>query len=208
MSGMSSELIKQFNERYNADINLNGFVRKIETLVNAGRLEEACKKCLESSEEETLKGAAWYYLGIIYWREGDYDAAVRAFEISLREDYKRIESLDGIASCFFEKKEYVKAIATYEKVQDEKGYDGRIWCNIGICYNFLNQCEKAIPFFDKGIDFDKTDAFPYYNKGISYFKMKKYDKAKSLMAKAIELDPQNEIYRREYKKCIDLGYFI
>ena len=127
--------------------------------------------------------------------------AIEAFLKAFNNDYKRIESLDGIAAIYFKRGEYGKSIETYNSIQDEKGYDGRIWCDIGICYIRLKQYEKAVEYFEKEIAFDQTDAFPYYNKGVAYFMMGQYELAKACMEKAIELDPENEIYKHELLRC-------
>ena len=55
---------------------------------------------------------------------------------------------------------------------------------------------------------DAKDAFPYYNKGVSLYMLKQYSQAKENMEKAIELDPQNEIYKQEYEKCMRHGFHM
>ncbi len=74
--------------------------------------------------------------------EERFEEAINAFNKAYQEDYKRIQSLDGIASSYYRVGNYIKAIEIYEAIQDEKGYDGKIWCDIGICYNAMDQCEK------------------------------------------------------------------
>lgn len=170
-------------------------------MLNKKSYNVATKTCLKSCEDKSLFPIANYYLGKIYSMEGKDQNAIEAFLTAFNNDYKRIESLDGIAAIYFKRGEYGKAIETYNSIQDEKGYDGRIWCDIGICYIRLKQYEKAVEYFDKGIAFNQTDAFPHYNKGVACFMLGQYEQAKSCMEKAIELDPKNEIYKREYSKC-------
>ena len=208
LSNMSQELLNQSHERYKHLEKQGQFEKQIERLLTEGKINEACEDCLKALKDEQVSGAASYYLGKVYSLRGQYQEARDAFHKSFLRDYKRIESLDGVASTYFRCGEYEKAIDTYNAIQDEKGYDCRIWCNIGICYIRLKEYEKAIEYFDKGIAVDAKDAFPYYNKGVSLYMLKQYSQAKENMEKAIELDPQNEIYKQEYEKCMRHGFHM
>ena len=198
---MTPDLIKQSHERYkHAELQYK-FEKRINNLIVEKKEIEARDECIHACKDVQFFGIANYYLGKIYSSQGRYQDAIDAFHKAFLNDCKRIESLDGIASIHFMCAEYKKAIDLYYAMQDEKGYDGRIWCNIGICHVKLKQYEKAIELFDMGIAFDETDAFPYYNKGVALYMLRQYDQAKENMKKAIELDSQNEIYKREFLKC-------
>ncbi|MBQ6480307.1 MAG: tetratricopeptide repeat protein, partial [Anaerolineaceae bacterium] len=162
-----TELLEQSHEKHKKAEESRRFEIKIEDLIKAGKNDEAFSECLDSIEDCLVCGIANYYLGKIYLMRGQFEEAVETFYKSYLNDYKRIESLDEIASIYFQQTEYEKAIAMYNAIQDEKGYDDRIWCNIGICYIHLKQYNKAIEYFDKGISADKNDAFLFYNKGVS-----------------------------------------
>ena len=198
---MSPDLINRSKERYKHLEQQAQFEKYIENLIAENKEIEARNECINACNNVRFFGVANYYLGKIYSSQGQYQDAINAFQNAFLNDYKRIESLDGIASLYFMCTEYKKAIDLYYAIQDEKGYDGRIWCNIGICYIKLEQYEKAIEYFDKGITFDLKDAFPYYNKGVALYKLGQSDQAKENIKKAIELEPQNEIYKREFQKC-------
>lgn len=200
-NNLTQELMGQFNEKYNKDIYLSQFTQQVESFIHEEKPEEAKALCLTGKDDLVLAGAANYHLGLIYLSEQNDMAAISAFSLAYENDYKRIESLDGIASIYFNRGEYEKAIDVYQAIQEEKGYDPRIWCNIGICYIRLGNYEESILWFDKAIAAAEKDAFPYYNKGVAYYMLKQYPAAKECMEKAIDLDPTNEIYRTEYKKC-------
>ena len=176
---------------------------EIELLLAQGKTEEALNKCLESINDNALVGTAHYYLGKIYTMQGKIPEAINAYWNAYNNDYKSIESLDGIASIYYNMGDYLKAIEMYKTIQEVKGYDVMIWGDIGVCYNALHQYNKAIEYFDNGIKKDNNDAFLYYNKGVSHYWLKQYDLAKQNMKKAIELEPTNEFYTREYNKFIN-----
>ena len=198
---MPQELLYQIHERNKTIEQRTQFEKEAEGLLNQRRFNDAIDSCLKLCEDKQLFPVAYYYLGRVYSMQEKGQNAIDAFLKAFNNDYKRIESLDGIAAIYFRREEYGKAIETYNSIQGEKGYDGWIWCDIGICYIRLKQYEKAVEYFEKGIAFDQTDAFPYYNKGVAYFMMGQYELAKACMEKAIELDPENEIYKHELLRC-------
>ena len=200
MYNMSEELLAQSKERYTYSIECRQFEDQIDALISKGNIVEAQAECISVSDDKVLGGTANYSLGRILTSQRKDEEAIAAFQKSFDNDYKRIESLDGIAATHFRRGEYEEAIKWYNAVQEEKGYDAKIWCNIGICYIHLKQYEKAVEYFDKAITEEENDAYPYYNKGVALYKLKDYDLAKLCMKKAIVLDPGNEFYKNEYLK--------
>ena len=198
---MNDNLRKKLDEKYKDDILLDSFKRRIEQLVEKGLLQEAAEECYAYEGDQLCAGASAYYLGGIFSTEKKFQEAICAYLRAYALDFKRIESLDKIAAIYFNQGKYSKAIEVYNSIQEEKGYDCKIYCNIGLCYYRLEEYDKSIEYYDKGIELDKNDALPYYNKGVTFFKLKQFDKAKECMKKAIELDSQNEIYKREYGRC-------
>ena len=200
-SNMTPDLKERQKERHKPDIEKDRYSKRIEGLINDKRLDEARTECLSACTNKLLFGIANYYLGKICSVQNKNQEAISYFQLAYKSDYKRIESLSEIASIYFRQGDYLAAIEMYNVVQDEKGYDCRIWCNIGICYIRLKQYDKAIEFFDKGIGIDEKDSFPYYNKGVALFLSNQHEEARSCMEKAIELDPNNDFYKQEYQKC-------
>ncbi len=76
----------------------------------------------------------------------------------------------------------------------------------GMYYLFSDLPEKAIDFFRKALLFDPFWSEPYHNLGIIYISMKKYEEAKSILEKALELYPENIQFMNNYASAlIDLG---
>ena len=197
---MSDEQHNQLQEKYRSELQCSQFDDQIDWLIKQGRFEEAKTKCINACMDKTLLGAACFGLGKIHAVQHNDGDAISAFQQAFGNDYKRVESLSRIAGVLFNQGEYEKAVGIYYSIQDEMGYDTKIWLNIGICYIHLQQYKKAIEVFDKGLSADNANAPLYYNKGVACFMVKDHKLAKTCMEKAIELDPTNEFYRQEYKK--------
>jgi tetratricopeptide (TPR) repeat protein len=57
----------------------------------------------------------------------------------------------------------------------------------GLYYSFINEKEKAIPFFDKSIAADYTFMDAYMEKGMALFGMNKYKEASDVFEKAVTI---------------------
>jgi len=174
---------------------------EIEALIDKKEYDEALAVCNRVNKNPKLIGLANYYMGEIYSHRNMNSEAKQAYYNAHENDYKSIEALDHIAAIHFRHGDYEKAIETYRIIQDEKGFDVRIWNNIGVCYNRSGLYKQAIDCFDKGKLMEENDPELYYNSGVSYYMMKQYDAFRKNMERAIELDPANEIYKDEFHKC-------
>lgn len=57
----------------------------------------------------------------------------------------------------------------------------------GLYYSYINEKEKAIPFFDKCISFNYTFMDAYLEKGIALYDLKKYREAATVLQKAVTI---------------------
>lgn len=200
LQNVSSEVLDQSPERRNRDRLLGDFERRIDSLIEEKKYDEALKICDESLNNMLLQDCVYYSLGKTYKAIGRDGDAINAYIQSINRDYKRVESMDEIASVFFVREEYEKAIEVYNSIQDEIGYDIRVWFNLALCYLHLKRYDLSIDCFDKAISMNVNDAASYYNKGVALFESGNTNEAKLCMEKAISLDPRNEFYIKEYNK--------
>ena len=66
----------------------------------------------------------------------------------------------------------------------------------GLYYSYINEKEKAIPFFDKCISINYTFMDAYLEKGIALYDLKKYGEAATVLQKAVTI--QNNYDRGYY----------
>ena len=205
LHNLSCELLEQSKDRNKNIIEKSQFEREVESLITSRQFDTALEQCYEASKNPYLYGASQYYTGMIRKEQHDDKAAIEALLIAHDNDYKAIESLSGIASIFFNREQYFEAIGIYNRIQEEKGYDEKIWCNIGICYVKMKQYDDAIANFNKAIEKAPNDAFGHYNKGVALYMQNKYDEAKQSMETALIIEPDNDLYKSEYSKCFPVN---
>ena len=200
MYNLSDDLIKKMDEYNHIPIERNKFEKIIIDMMRNNNNTDALKLCDNKREDKILKGAAYYYMGRIYKNMGKKEEAIETFNKAYLQDYKPVESLDGIASVYFGNREYDKAIEMYEQIQDVKGYDPMIYANMSVCYMNGNNYSKAIECLNKAEAIDNSKAYIYYNRGFAYYKIKEYENAEKDMHRATILAPNNEHYISEYNR--------
>lgn len=167
----------------------------------ARALLDICEKAFQNKD---VRKVAYYYAGLANYKLKNLQTAMDCFSASYRMDYLPIDSLSSIASILCENKQYSDAIGIYRKIQECKGFDDRVFGNIGICYIHLGDYENAVDMFLKEIEMNPNDAYPYYNLGVAYYRMGQKTESKALMERAISIDANNEFYVKEYNKAFGL----
>ncbi|MBK7958414.1 MAG: tetratricopeptide repeat protein [Bacteroidetes bacterium] len=137
---------------------------------------------------------AWYNISHAYSNLGEKDKAIEALEyvIAIDENFD-IAYLD-CAELYFEKELYEKALDYYLEAEKIFKQHKDTYCNIGMCYFFLDDQIKARTFFRKAIAQDNEYAEAYFRIAISYRKEHKNAQAEESFLKAISLDDTNIIY--------------
>jgi TolA-binding protein len=109
-------------------------------------------------------GIATFYLANAYYFTGDYDNAIKHFEMYI-DNYDDSESMSssslaGIASCWEQKKDFKTAGKYYEKAADKfpKNFDApQNLLNAGRCYMMAQMKKEAKEILEKLVkDFEKT----------------------------------------------------
>jgi hypothetical protein len=101
------------------------------------------------------------------------------------------------ASEFFEKGNFKKALSLLEENFKKNQNNPEICNNIACCYAELGtNLERAITLAKKAIDLDADQALYHDTLGWCYYKNSNLDKAKECIIKAINIDPDNEIFQK------------
>ncbi|MDD3374507.1 MAG: tetratricopeptide repeat protein [Candidatus Omnitrophica bacterium] len=93
--------------------------------------------------------------------------------------------------CSYELK---SGIEYFLQLLDMVGPIGSTYGNLGFCYYYLGDQEKAIKMYDKAIELDSERYTYWMDLGIISFNSKLYDKAISCFEKAFELIPGVPFY--------------
>jgi len=152
----------------------------------------------------TYKSEIYYRLGLIFMNKGQYDHALSGFKNAKScEAYspqQRINILLNLAICYEKKKEFKKAIETFDEAReyDENSslvekYYGWFCLNNPISELGIT-LEKAREHLKKATQLNAEDAEAHYLLGRCFLKEKEYQKSHTCFQKAIDKHPNNATY--------------
>ena len=116
---------------------------------------------------------AWYNISHAYTSLNQPEAAIDALEYVLAiDDTYEVAYLD-IAELYINKKNYKKALEYYLEAESFFKYYKEVFFHIGLCYEQLNEMNKARNYYRKSIAIDPKCFDTNYRIGRTYFKENK-----------------------------------
>ena len=123
----------------------------------------------------------------------------------IRNDLKRYGTKEeyymymGLASTDAEER-----LKNYQKAYEENPKNLDVTINLANAYDELKDFDKAIEFYNKAIEIDKTCALAFNNRGYSYFNKKEYENALQDYDKAILLNPKLQIAKDNRTQLLEV----
>ncbi|MCD8024882.1 MAG: tetratricopeptide repeat protein, partial [Candidatus Gastranaerophilales bacterium] len=141
------------------------------------------------------KGAIYTLFGDIYFDDGNMDAAIKYYNMSLMDGTKDCKTYSRLAMAYWEKNSMQDAIDCYKMAIDTNfGYE-IAHNNLGVIYmDSLNDINRALGCFTTAIDLNAKYTLAHFNLGRCYAELNRKIEAASEFQKAIDLNRQtNEI---------------
>ncbi len=159
---------------------------------------EAALKAVEGMEEtpEVL-----YLKGISYYKLGDYEKSEDALTAVLEEKPDDAKASTNLARALMKLDEYEKALP-YARQGAEADSDSGAYNVLGMVQMRLGNFDQAKAALDKAIELNPKNPWPYNNKGFMLILKNREDlksiaeEAMGYFKKAMELAPNNELFRR------------
>jgi len=109
---------------------------------------------------------------------------------------------------------YKAAGEQYQRFVELEPENAQGWNNLGICYNRLEQPEKAIKAFEKAVVHNDKQMSAYFNLGLLYGKTGNFTEAAENFEKALLLSPRNAriydrlawvyVMQKEYNRSLEM----
>lgn len=130
--------------------------------------------------------------GLALMEGGKHDLAIAKFEELLKSQSDNIDALYGLASSYFEKKEFRKSLEYASRAAEyESDYLQSLYTILGSNFDMLRQPEQAIEAYRKGIVLFPDSYLLHYNLGITMISTKLYSEAAASFKRSIELEPRH-----------------
>src|SRR5262245_3644732 len=129
--------------------------------------------------------------GIKLHDAGKYDEAIAKYEEVLKLSPANMTALYELAYSFAANREYEKSLAAATRGTEYQSPELRLFYDLlGGAYDSLNEPQKAIETYRKGIQIVPDASMLYYNMGVTYLEsLKNPDEARHAIEKAVALDP-------------------
>ncbi len=191
------------------DDPLKARVQEIEKAYMAGDLAPMITKYEKLVSENPRDAVDRYLLGIAYLyaefkqENATFDKAYTEFTKAREIDPKMKYVNYSIGYILWAREQYDKAIDAYKAEIANDPSDGWNYYNLGQAYEGLKQWDKAISQYIMAIDKDRTIDRAYNNLGRLYLTWKgDYFRALDNFAKAVELKPNERLYKENYNVTI------
>lgn len=163
---------------------------------------ECYKKALEYKEgyRDACEKIANYYKDRYnrFYDKADFELALSYInrQLAVRENCYYLVERGRIYMSAYKLKE---AIKDFEKALEYVENDWASYNNMGCCYKYMGQFEKAIQCLEKSVECMGEDksVLPYSNMADCYEALKQYDKAIECYEKDLELFPDRKVFRKE-----------
>lgn len=164
-------------------------------LLAQNRLQEAMNEFFAAKTINPDYYPTYIGIGNVFQKMGKLEEAVENYQIAVRllnPSYASEHILRG--DYFAERRQYKQALNDYWEVLRIDPQAGDQYTLAMRHLRFSND-KQAVKAFETAIGIDEDYADPYFQLGNLYFRDNKLKKAVDPYAKAVELDPNNSLYR-------------
>jgi len=140
--------------------------------------------------DPSFAAAAHNGLGNAYGRKGEYDLAIKQFDLSIVLNPKSSAAYHGLGSAYGKKGEYNRAIVCYDKSIALNSSRASVYHSRGYAYSKKGEYELAIIDYNRALELDPNLARAYDNRGWSFINRDDFKRAIEDYNRAIALDPK------------------
>lgn len=178
-----------------------------------GDMNTAIRCYLNALEMEDVYGDACEKLSIYYWHRYQECCAKEYFDQCIEFASRQLKITENCyylthrGLLYMNALELEPAICDFEKALEYSPNDWASWNNLGCCYKYLGQFEKAIECLEKAVAYmgEDIDLLPYSNMADCYETMLNYEKAIECYQKDLELFPDHLEF---WEEIGDLYYYL
>jgi len=135
----------------------------------------------------------FYNLGVVFFKNQQYDEAIEIFEKALQLNPGLINACNYIGNSFQEKKQFDKAIRYYEKALQINPSDPTAYMNIGIACHNTEHFDKAVEYFKRAIYLNPNIEEAYNYMGLTLIIQGKLEEALKSYRSLLQINPSSFI---------------
>lgn len=149
-------------------------------------------------------------LGVVSLKKDEPQLAIDYFTKALAFDIDHEDARNNLAATFMQYDRYENAARHYQDLLNMNPNNSEYHYNIAVAYMNLGRLEEAIGHFNQVLAADAEHIASLNNLAAIYWRLDEKEKAKTLLSKALDIDPNNQnsryllsaaTHRNEYKKA-------
>ena len=153
--------------------------------------DKALANQLHILEINPFVSEAWFNLGQLYFSTQNYTKALEAYDYALAINPKDMHACLQKAHILLNLERFDEAIEhymEYVEVADTQS-KGLIYGYIGECYEYLENNDKAVYWYQKSLELEPESYDSLVGLGICKLEQEKYEEGITFLRKAIEIQP-------------------
>ena len=169
-------------------------INKSRTAESERRWEDAFAAAIEAADLSNDYIPAQLWLASIQIKRGYFNGAITTLEKIQKDNQQNSQVNFALIRAYIEAKKLDLAQRLLAQFNNSKlGRTAEFAFNMGLYYKNTS-ANLAVKWFSTTIDINPVYDQAYYELAQLYFDARKYDKSKSYISKALDLDPENSIY--------------
>ncbi|UCG30656.1 MAG: tetratricopeptide repeat protein [candidate division WOR-3 bacterium] len=145
----------------------------------------------KTTEEQRIEAEKHYSIGFEYYKQGNYDEAIKNFNMAIEGWPQFYAAYIALAKAFRAKNDIAATQHQYEKAKALDPKDPRSYEGLGALYTELTRFGDAIGEYESGLRIDATNVNLLNGLGYVYTKMGSYDTALEYYNRSLEYEPEN-----------------
>jgi type IV pilus assembly protein PilF len=159
--------------------------------MNGGDSTAALNQLLQAETLNPYDSAIENALGLVYYSKEKYDKAVAHFQKAIALNPQESDAHHNLGHLYLTQGRFVPAIEEFKKALDNDLYRNRAQTLNALGFTYLKTRDylKAEQSFKACIDLDRLYFLAYGNLGKVYLALERWDDARSVLERALELKP-------------------
>lgn len=143
-------------------------------------------------------------LGNCFRENGLLNSAINEYTTALNLDPNEAMDHNKLGSCYFKKGMLREALSEFKKALKLNPDLAITYNGIGSILGDRGLYKEALAYFEHAVKLDTKYIQTYNNLGVTYTRMEKWDEARKIWEKALEMSPGNKELRDNLKKLKEL----
>lgn len=185
-----------FSKPISAPPNIQPLLDEAKKLLDQSNYDDAIAKLNEAVAQDKKSAPAYRMRGEAYVGKGNYDLAIEDLNRAIELDAKDADAYVARGNAYYNQTKDDRALADYEKAISLDGSNPEAYYRRGKLHEVRGEYDAALEDYTKSLSFSPKNLSLYDGLIYIYNNQKKYDKTAEVALKAVDVYPDDSLYRK------------